>query len=48
MLQLQLFETYEHLFTSMEQQLQKGEFPIIVFKNITKRKYVKENILCTI
>jgi hypothetical protein len=47
MLQLQLFETYAHFFTSMEQQLQNKEFPVLLFKNITKRKDVKEKIFRT-
>jgi hypothetical protein len=47
MFQLQLFETYEHFFTSIEQQLQNREFPVLLFKNITKRKDVKEKIFRT-
>ena len=47
MFQLQLFETYEHFVTSIEQQLQNREFPMLLFKNITKRKDVKEKIFCT-
>jgi hypothetical protein len=35
---IQLLETYEHLFTSMEQQLETRKFSMMLFKNITKRK----------
>jgi hypothetical protein len=34
-------------FSSMEQQLQKGKFPIMLFKNITKKRDVKERIFRT-
>jgi hypothetical protein len=44
MWQLQLFETYAHFFSSIEQQLQKGKFPIMLFKNITKRRDIKEKV----
>jgi hypothetical protein len=47
MLQLQLFDTYSNLFYSMEQQLHKGQFPLMLFKNITKKRDVKEMIFCT-
>jgi hypothetical protein len=47
MLQLQLFDTYSNLFSSMEQQLHKGKFPLMLFKNITKKRDVKERIFCT-
>jgi hypothetical protein len=44
MLQLQLFDTYSNLFSSMEQQLHKGRFSLMLFKNITKKRDVKEMI----
>jgi hypothetical protein len=47
MLQLQLFDTYSNLFSSMEQQLHKGKFPLMLFKNITNKRDVKEMIFCT-
>jgi hypothetical protein len=47
MLQLQLFDTYSNLFSSMEQQLHKGKFPLMLFKNITKKRDVKERIFRT-
>jgi len=47
MLQLQLFDAYSNLFSSMEQQLHKGKFPIMLFKNITKKRDVKERIFHT-
>ena len=47
MLQLQLFDTYSNLFSSMEQQLHKGQFPLMLFKNITKKRDVKERIFRT-
>jgi hypothetical protein len=47
MLQLQLFDTYANLFSSMEQQLHKGKFPIMLFINITKKRDVKERIFRT-
>jgi hypothetical protein len=47
MLQLQLFDTYPNLFSSMEQQLHKGKFPLMLFKNITKKRDVKERIFRT-
>lgn len=43
-LQLQLFDTYEQFFLSMEKQLQKGHFPLILFKNLTKKVNTKETI----
>jgi hypothetical protein len=47
MLQLQLFDTYSNLFSSMEQQLHKGKFPLMLFKNITKKRDVRERIFRT-
>jgi len=48
MLKLQLFDTYGNLFSSMEQQLHKGQFPLsMLFKNITKKRDVKEMIFRT-
>jgi hypothetical protein len=47
MLQLQLFDTYSNLFSSMEQQLHKGQFPLMLFKNITKKRDVRERIFHT-
>jgi hypothetical protein len=47
MLQLQLFDTYSNLFSSMEQQLHKGKFPLMLLKNITKKRDVKERIFHT-
>ena len=47
MVQLQLFDTYADLFFSMEQQLHKEKFPILLLKNITKKKYVKEMVFRT-
>jgi hypothetical protein len=47
MLQLQLFDTYSNLFSSMEQQLHKGQFPLMLFKNITKKRDVREMIFRT-
>ena len=47
MLQLQFFDTYSNMFSSMEQQLHKGKFPLMLFKNITKKIYVKERIFRT-
>jgi hypothetical protein len=47
MLQLQLFDTYSNLFSSMEQQLHKGKFPLMLFKNITKKRDVKQRIFHT-
>jgi hypothetical protein len=47
MLQLQLFDTYSNLFSSMEQQVHKGKFPLMLFKNITKKRDVRERIFCT-
>jgi hypothetical protein len=44
MLQLQLFHTYSNSFSSMEQQLHKGKFPLMLLKNITKKRDVKERI----
>ena len=43
-LQLQLFDTYEQFFLSMEKQLQKGDFPLILFKNLTKKVNTTETI----
>jgi hypothetical protein len=31
----------------MEQQLQTGKFPIMLFKNITKRRDIKEKVFLT-
>jgi hypothetical protein len=31
----------------MEQQLHKGQFPLMLFKNITKKRDVKERIFRT-
>jgi hypothetical protein len=31
----------------MEQQLHKGKFPLILLKNIAKKRDVKERIFCT-
>jgi hypothetical protein len=47
MLQLQLFDTYSDLFSSMEQQLHRGKIPLMLFKNITKKKDVRERIFWT-
>jgi hypothetical protein len=47
MVQLQLFDTYANLFSSMEQQLHKGKFSIMLLKNIMKKRDVKERIFCT-
>jgi hypothetical protein len=47
MLQLQLFDTYSDLFSSMEQQLHKGKVPLMLFKNITKKRDVRERIFWT-
>jgi hypothetical protein len=47
MLQLQLFDTYSNLFSSMEQQLHKGQIPLMLFKNITKKRDVREWIFQT-
>jgi hypothetical protein len=47
MLQLQLFDTYSNLFSSVEQQLHKGKFPLMLFKNITKKRDGKERIFRT-
>jgi hypothetical protein len=47
MLQLQLFDTYSNLFSSMEQQLHKGKIPLMLFKNITKKRDVRERIFRT-
>ena len=44
LLQLQLFDTYEQFFLSMEKQLQKGHFPLILLKNLTKKVNTKETI----
>ena len=43
MSQLQLFETFTTLFNQVEQQLQIGHFPILLFKNIERRREIKEN-----
>jgi hypothetical protein len=42
-----LFETFAPFFSSIEEQLQKGKFPIILFKNITKRRDIKERVFRT-
>jgi hypothetical protein len=47
MLQLQLFDTYSDLFSLMEQQLHRGKIPFMLFKNITKKKDVRETIFQT-
>ena len=47
MVQIHLFNTYADLFSSMEQQLHKGKFPLILFKNITKKRDVREWIFHT-
>jgi hypothetical protein len=47
MLQLQLFDTYSNLFLSMEQQLHKAQIPLMLFKNITKKRHVRERIFRT-
>jgi hypothetical protein len=47
MLQLQLFDTYSDLFSSMEQQLHRGQIPLMLFKNITKKKDARERIFRT-
>jgi hypothetical protein len=47
MLQLQLFDTYSNLFSSMEQQLHRGKIPLMLFKNITKKMDARERIFRT-
>ena len=47
MLQLQLFDTYSDLFLSMEQQLHRGKIPLMLLKNITKKKDAREMIFRT-
>jgi hypothetical protein len=47
MLQLQLFDTYSDLFSSMEQQLHRGHIPFMLFKNITKKRDARERIFQT-
>jgi hypothetical protein len=47
MLQLQLFDTYSKKHLSTEQQLHKGQFPLMLFKNIIKKRDVRERIFCT-
>jgi hypothetical protein len=47
MLQLQLFDTYSNLFSSMEQQLHKGKFSLMLLRKITNKIDVKERIFCT-
>jgi hypothetical protein len=47
MLQLQLFDTYSNLFSSMEKQLHKGQIPLMLFKYITKKMDVRERIFQT-
>jgi hypothetical protein len=42
-----MFETYGHFFASLEQQLQTWKFLIFLFKNITKRRDVKEKVFRT-
>jgi hypothetical protein len=47
MLQLQLFNTYSDLFSSMEQQFHRGKIPLMLFKNITKKRDARERIFHT-
>jgi hypothetical protein len=47
MLQLQLFDTYSNLFSSMEQQFHNRQFPLMLLKNITNKRDVKERIFRT-
>jgi hypothetical protein len=47
MLQLQLFDTYSDLFSSIEQQLHRGQIPLMLFKNITKKRDARERIFRT-
>jgi hypothetical protein len=47
MLQLQFFDTYSNLFSLIKQQLKKGNIPLMLFKNITKKKDVRERIFQT-
>ena len=47
MLQLQLFNTYSDLFSSMEQQFHRGKIPLMLFKNITKKRDARERIFRT-
>jgi len=47
MLQLQFFDTYSKKKSSMEQQLHRGKIPLILFKNITKKRDVRERIFQT-
>jgi hypothetical protein len=47
MLQLQLLDTYSYFFSSMEQQLHRGKIPLMLFKNITKKKDARERIFQT-
>ena len=42
-----MFDSYSNLFSSMEQQLHKGKIPIMLFKNITKKRDVRERIFWT-
>ena len=47
MLQLQLFDTYSNLFSSIEHQLHRGQIPRMLFKNITKKRDAREMIFRT-
>jgi hypothetical protein len=47
MFQLQLFDPYSNLFSSMEQQLHRGRIPLMLLKNITKKRDVRERIFQT-
>ena len=47
MLQLQLFDTYSDLFSLMKQQLHRGQIPLMLLKNITKKKDARERIFRT-
>ena len=46
--QLQLFKTFAPLFNQIEQQLHKVDLPIMLFKNISRRKEMKKRTLRTI
>ena len=46
-MQLQLFETFAPLYDEIEQELQKGHLPIMLFKNITNRKELRDRTLRT-
>ena len=45
--QLQLFENLLPIYNEIEQRLQNGEMSIMLFKNITKRKDLKEKTFRT-